>query len=145
MSWTWRKISSKGYISFYDHLITVIPEKGKDRKLLGYFRPGFNMPSFSGTFLSSLNPKKQFALDTGFNGGRRAFVQTGDYEKVLPMDILPVYMAKSILVEDIEEMEKLGILELDEEDLALCSYICLSKTDFGSILRQGLDLIEREG
>mgnify|MGYP007134673745 CR=1 FL=1 len=78
-------------------------------------------------------------------GGKRAFVQSHYYEQVLPMDIYPVQLVKSIMAEDIEEMEGLGILECDEEDLALCSYICPSKTDFGGILRQGLDLIEREG
>ena len=78
-------------------------------------------------------------------GGHRAFVATGDYERVLPMDIYPVYLMKSILADDIEEMEGLGILELDEEDIALCTYICLSKTDFGGILRSGLNLIEKEG
>jgi len=84
-------------------------------------------------------------LDTKVNGGKRAFVATGDYERVLPMDIYPVYLAKSILADDIEEMEGLGILELDEEDVALCSYICLSKTNFGQLLRTGLNFIEKEG
>ena len=77
-------------------------------------------------------------------GGERAFVQSGSYEKVLPMDIYPVYLIKVLWRKISKRWKALGILECDEEDLALCSYICPSKIDFGSILRQGLDLIERE-
>lgn len=144
---TGRKTSYRSYLGFYDSLITVLPEGKEKRSLLGYFLPGFKTESYSHTFLSSLVPgKKEYALDTLLKGGPRAFVMSAsDYEKVMPMDILPVQLAKSILSEDIEEMEGLGILELDEEDIALCSYICLSKTDFGKILRDGLDLIQKEG
>ena len=142
-----RKISPEGYVSYYDNLISVIPEGERKRKLLGYFRPGFKTPSYSNTYLSKflMTARNDYVLDTKINGGKRAFVATGDYESVLPMDILPVYLAKSILADDIEEMESLGILELDEEDIALCSYICLSKTNFGQILRNGLNFIEKEG
>lgn len=144
---TGRTTRCGSYIGFYDTLITAIPEGETKRKLLGYFRPGFTTESFSKTFLSALIPgKKKYALDTRLKGGHRAFVMSStDYQKVMPMDIMPVQLAKSILAEDIEEMEGLGILELDEEDIALCSYICLSKTDFGKILRDGLNLIQKEG
>jgi len=144
---TGRKTNLNSYLGFYDTLITVIPEGKEKRKLLGYFLPGFKTESFSKTFFSSLLPgKKEYALDTLIKGGPRAFVMSAsDYEEVVPMDILPVQLTKSILSEDIEEMEGLGILELDEEDVALCSYICLSKTDFGKILRDGLDMIQKEG
>ena len=142
---TGRKTTARSYVSFSEPLITVIPERKEDRKLLGYFLPGFKTPSHSKTYFSSLIPQKEYVLDTSFNGGKRAFVQSGDYERVIPMDILPVHLVKSIMADDIEEMEGLGILELSEEDIALCSYICLSKTDFGGLLRQGLDLLEREG
>jgi Na+-transporting NADH:ubiquinone oxidoreductase subunit A len=142
-----RKISSAGYVSYYDNLITAIPEGKKQRSFLEYLVPGFKTPSFSKTFLSNFiaPTKTDYVLDTRMKGGHRAFVATGDYERVLPMDIYPVYLMKSILADDIEEMEGLGILELDEEDIALCTYICLSKTDFGGILRSGLNLIEKEG
>lgn len=144
---TGRKSNLNSYLGFYDTLITVLPEGTKKRKLLGYFLPGFKTESYSRTFFSSLVPgKKEYALDTLLKGGPRAFVMSAsDYEKVVPMDILPVQLAKSVLAEDIEDMEGLGILELDEEDVALCSYMCLSKTDFGKILRDGLDLIQKEG
>ena len=115
--------------------------------LSGYFLPGFKTPSYSNTYLAKflMLARKDYVLDTKIHGGKRAFVATGDYESVLPMDILPVYLAKSIIADDIEEMEGLGILELDEEDIALCSYICLSKTNFGYLLRRGLNFIEKEG
>ncbi len=144
---TGRKTMLKSYLSYYDHLITVIPEGKKNRKFLGYFRPGLDMISFSRTFLSRwiYGNRKKFVLDTLAKGAPRAFVMSdSEYEKVMPMDILPIPLAKSIIAGDIEEMEGLGILELAEEDVALCSYICLSKTDFGGLLREGLDLIERE-
>ena len=142
-----RKITPTSYVCYYDNLISFIPEGKRRRKLFGYFRPGFKTPSYSNTYLSKflMMARKDYVLDTKIHGGKRAFVATGDYENVLPMDILPVYLAKSILADDIEEMEGLGILELDEEDIALCSYICLSKTNFGYLLRRGLNFIEKEG
>ena len=142
-----RKVTPSGYVSFHDNLISFIPEGTRRRKLLGYFRPGLKTPSYSNTYLAKflMLARKDYVLDTKIHGGKRAFVASGDYENVLPMDILPVYLAKSILADDIEEMEGLGILELDEEDVALCSYICLSKTNFGYLLRRGLNFIEKEG
>jgi len=79
------------------------------------------------------------------HGGHRAFIQTGEYEKVLPLDIYPMHLVKSIMAEEIEDMIGLGLLEVDEEDFALCSYICPSKIDFGKYIRQGLELLEHEG
>jgi Na+-transporting NADH:ubiquinone oxidoreductase subunit A len=105
--------------------------------------------SFSRTFLSyylsRLMPRRRFEQKASLNGSRRAFIVTGIYEKVLPMDIYPVFLIKSILAEDIEEMEGLGIYEVIEEDFALCEYIDPSKNDFQELLRRGLDLVEREG
>jgi len=140
-----RKILRSGYIGFYDTLVSVIPEGTKKRTLMGWYLPGLKKRSHSKSFLSSWLGRKEFDVDTLLNGGDRAFIITGDYERVLPMNIYPVYLIKSILANDIEEMEGLGILELSEEDVALCSYICPSKNDFGGILRSGLDLIEKEG
>ncbi len=96
------------------------------------------------TFLSSFLPKKEWDLDTNLKGGQRAFVVTGQYEKVLPMDIYPVHLLKAILVDDIDKMEQLGIYEVIEEDMALCEVVCTSKTDVQEILRKGLDLIRKE-
>lgn len=141
------KVSAESYVGSYNSVISVIPEGKKKRRLLGYFRTGIDMPSYSKTYLSSwlTSKKKKWEISTLNYGAQRAFIQTGIYEKVMPMDILPSILAKSILAEDIEEMENLGILELAEEDVALCTYICPSKTDFGGILRHGLDLVEKEG
>jgi len=144
---TGEKTSLAGYTGFYNTLVSVIPEASHERSLFGWFGPGLNKASVSRTFLSRWigGRRKEYEISTLMNGGHRAFVATGDYEKVLPMDILPVFLAKSILSEDVKEMEHLGILEVDEEDMALCSFVCLSKTDFGAIIRQGLDLLEKEG
>lgn len=136
--------SLEGFLGFYDHTVTVIPEV-QGKRLLGWLDPGLNLPSFGGTFLSSLFKNKKFVQNTDVNGDDRAFVSTGNYEKVMPMDILPVNLAKAVLVEDIELMEQLGILEVAPEDFALCTYICPSKVEFGEIIEHGLTLIEKEG
>lgn len=142
---TGKKINGESYIGFYDRSLTVIPEGKKERELLGWSMPGFSKPSFSKAYLSRLFPKNEYIQDTRLNGGIRPFIITGYYEKVLPMDIYPEHLIKSIIIEDIDEMEALGIYECAEEDFALCSYICPSKIDFGYYIRKGLDLIEKEG
>ena len=107
--------------------------------------PGFKKASFSRTFASTwLTPKKKFDMDTNYHGGERAFVMTGEYEKVVPMDIYPVQLLKSILANDIDKMEQLGIYEVDEEDLALCEYVCTSKIPVTKILRDGLKSMRKE-
>ena len=140
---TGEALSKVGHIGYYDHQVTVIPE-GDHYEFFGWAAPGFNKFSMSRTFFSWLQPNREYRLDTNFNGGHRAFVMTGEYEKVLPMDIFPVQLLKSILVEDIDMMEKLGIFEVAEEDLALCEFVCTSKTEVQQILRQGLDLMKKE-
>ena len=140
---TGTSISSNGYLGFYDNMITVIPE-GNHYDFLGWIKPVFNKLSFHRAFglFSFLNPKKKYILDTNTNGELRAFVQTGEFEKVLPMDILPTYLFKSILANDYDEMEELGIYELIEEDVALCEFIDVSKNDLQSLLRKGLNLLK---
>ena len=140
---TGTSISSNGYLGFYDNMITVIPE-GNHYDFLGWIKPVFNKLSFHRAFglFSFLNAKKKYILDTNTNGELRAFVQTGEFEKVLPMDILPTYLFKSILANDYDEMEELGIYELIEEDVALCEFIDVSKNDLQSLLRKGLNLLK---
>jgi Na+-transporting NADH:ubiquinone oxidoreductase subunit A len=140
---TGETLAKVGHIGYYDHQVTVIPE-GDHYEFFGWALPGLNKFSHSRTFFSWLNPNKQYRLDTNYNGGHRAFVMTGEYEKVLPMNILPIQLLKSILVEDIDMMEKLGIYEVAEEDFALCEFVCTSKTEVQQILRTGLDLIKKE-
>ena len=141
---TGTKSSSLGFIGFYDDMLTVIPEL-QGRRFLGWLRLGMNANSFWPMFLSKLTPKKKFAPTTDMNGEERAFVSTGEYEKLVPMDVLPVHLCKAILVEDIELMEQLGIYEVAPEDLALCSYICPSKIEFGDIILKGIKAMEKEG
>ena len=131
---TGTQISEKGFLGFHDTQLTVIPE-GNHYEFLGWALPGMNKFSASKTFFSSLFPKKEYKLDTNYNGAERAFVMTGQYEKVVPMDILPQHLVKAIMVEDIDKMEQLGIYEVIEEDLALCEYVCTSKIEVQKILR----------
>ncbi len=141
---TGKKVNATGYLGFYDSMITVVPETISP-EFIGWMRPGIDKLSFYRSYLSSLLPGKKFSIDTRLNGGHRAFVSTGDYEKVLPMKIYPLFLIKSILAGDIEEMEQLGIYEITEEEMALCEFICPSKANIQDIIRYGLNLIEKEG
>lgn len=140
---TGEKIYKTAFPGFYHEQITVIPE-GNHHEFLGWALPGFNKFSMSRAFFSWLTPSKKYRLDTNYNGGERAYVITGQYEKVLPMDIFPVQLIKAIMIDDIDAMEKLGIYEVVEEDFALCEYVCTSKTDVQSIIRKGLELMRKE-
>jgi Na+-transporting NADH:ubiquinone oxidoreductase subunit A len=140
---TGKQITYDGYIDFYDSQITVIPE-GHKPEFMGWIAPGFNKLSMSRTFFSWLRPNKKHNLDTNMHGEERPFVVTGEYEKVFPMDIYPVQLLKSILIEDIELMENLGIYEVVEEDFALCEFVCTSKIESQHIIRRGLDIIRKE-
>ena len=140
---TGKKISKEGYIGFSDSLITVIPE-GDYYEMFGWITPGLKKFSVSRSFLSWMTPKKEYSLDTNIHGGERAFVMTGEYEKLVPMDIFPVHLLKAIIVEDIDKMEQLGIYEVIEEDFALCEFVCTSKISVQSILRQGLTMLRKE-
>ncbi len=140
---TGSKINSNGFLGFYDSQLTVIPE-GDYYEFFGWAAPGKDKFSFYNTFLSKLFPAGKYRLDTNLHGGERAFVLTGKYEEVLPMDILPMQLCKAILAVDIDNMENLGIYEVAEEDLALCEYICPSKTEIQSIIRKGISLMIKE-
>ncbi len=136
-------VRADSHLGFYDSQLCIIPE-GNFHEFLGWAMPGLKKASVSRTFLNWLTPNKHYKLNTNINGGERAFVLSGLYEKVLPIDILPVHLIKAIMVEDIELMEKLGIYEIDEEDFALCEFICPSKIEVQSYIRKGLDLIRKE-
>ncbi|MBN2683316.1 MAG: Na(+)-translocating NADH-quinone reductase subunit A [Bacteroidales bacterium] len=137
------KISAHGFIGFYDSQITVIPE-GDYYEFFGWANPGFSKFSTSRTFFTWLSPRKKYRIDTNLKGGERAFVMTGEYERVLPMDILPQFLIKAVMVKDIDKMEQLGIYEVVEEDLALCEFVCTSKIEVQHILREGLQLMIKE-
>ena len=133
----------QGHVDFYDDQITVV-EEGDDYELFGWLLPSFNTPSISTTFPSTLVPDMKFKAETNTHGERRAFVVTGNYESVLPMDLYPQELMKSILIGDFERMEGLGLPELVEEDVALCEFVCVSKQPVQQILRQGLDTMREQ-
>lgn len=143
---TGTRVDRKGFLGYYDHQVTVLPEGDKPRFFLteGWLAPVKSRVSFHRALglLSFLNGKnKEYKLDTNQNGEERAFVMTGAFEKVLPMDILPTHLIKAILAEDYDEMEALGIYEIVEEDMALCEFIDVSKHPIQEIVREGLDLM----
>ncbi len=140
---TGTQIPEDGFLGFYDSQITVIPE-GDEYEFLGWALPGLKKFSMSKTFFSWLTPNKEYRLDANLHGEHRAFVMTGEYDKVLPMDVLPQQLIKSIMVEDIDQMEQLGIYEVAPEDLALCEFVCTSKINVQDIVRQGIDLMIKE-
>ena len=138
------QISKDGYLGFYNNQISLISE-GDYYEAFGWVKPIRPKKfSFSCSYFSWLTPKKKYSVDTNLNGGQRAFVMTGLYEKVLPMDILPMYLIKAIMAEDIDKMEQLGIYEVIEEDLALCEYVCPSKVEVQDIVSKGIDLMIKE-
>ncbi len=133
-----------GFLGRFHQQVSVLRE-GHEKIFLGWLRPGFDKFSAINMVASKLLGKKEFDFTTALNGGKRAIVPIGVYEKVIPLDIIPTYLLRSLVVNDIEELEKLGILELDEEDLALCTFVCQSKLDYGPMLRKNLTIIEKEG
>jgi Na+-transporting NADH:ubiquinone oxidoreductase subunit A len=141
---TGTQIESNGYLGFYDNLLTIIPE-GDHYEFLGWLMPSYPRPSVSKTFPYYLTPNKKFKVNTNNHGEERAFVMTGEYDKVLPMDVLPVQLLKAIMAGDFDGMESLGIYEVVEEDMALCEFVCTSKINVQEILREGLDLVQKEG
>ena len=140
---TGRRVEPEGYLGFYSNQVTVIPE-GDTYEFLGWGMPRLNKFSVSRSYFSWLSPKKHYRLDTNMNGGVRAYVVTGLYDKYLPMDIYPLYLLKAILAGDIDKMENLGIYEVIEEDFALCEFVDPSKTEVQAIIRQGIDLMIKE-
>jgi Na+-transporting NADH:ubiquinone oxidoreductase subunit A len=138
------KIDREGYLGYYDSQMTILPE-GDYSEFFGWALPGFGKYSFSRTFLSWLGSgKKKYRLDTNIHGGHRAFVMTGQYEKVFPFDIYPMQLLKAIMAKNIDQMENLGIYEVVEEDFALCEFIDTSKTEMQAIVREGLDFLRKE-
>ena len=133
------------FLGRYHNQIAVLTE-GRRREFLGWITPGLDKFSASNIFLSGLfRRNRKHAFNTSQHGSPRAMVPIGTYETVMPLDILPTPLLRSLLVKDTEMAQKLGCLELDEEDLALCSFVCPSKYDFGPVLRANLDQIERDG
>lgn len=138
------KVDEDDYLNFYDDQLTEL-EEGNYYELFGWLLPIAPRPSVSGTFPNKLFGDYKFKADTNSHGEKRAFVLTGQYEKVLPMDVLPQELMKAIMANDFERMEGLGIYELVEEDVAICEFTCVSKQPLQSILRGGLDVMREQG
>ena len=131
------------FLNIFDDQISVVKE-GDYYEMFGWLLPLSPRPSISNTFPNFLFRDHKFEVDTNTHGENRAFVVTGQYEKVLPMDIYPQHLLKSILVNDYERMEGLGLLEVVEEDLALCEFVCTSKQPIQKILREGLNTLREQ-
>jgi Na+-transporting NADH:ubiquinone oxidoreductase subunit A len=137
-------VSAQGYIDFYNNLLTIIPE-GNHFRMFGWLPFMYNkIPSLSNTSLSWLFGKKGYFVDTNMNGEERAFVVTGEMEKVFPMDIYPMQLLKACMAEDIEKMEALGIYEVIPEDFGLIDYASTSKIEAQEIIRGGIELMIKE-
>ena len=134
----------KGYLNAADDQLTVVTE-GDDYEMFGWLLPSKARPSISKTYPTTAMSDLRFVADTNTHGEKRAFVVTGQYERVLPMDIYPQHLLKAIMAKDFERMEGLGIYELSEEDIALCEFACTSKMPLQQILREGLDLMREQG
>jgi Na+-transporting NADH:ubiquinone oxidoreductase subunit A len=135
------------FLGRYHTQITAIEEaKLSERELLGWLRPGEEKFSVINLFISSLKrATKKFAFNTNQNGNFRAMVPFTIYDEIMPLDILTSPLLRALLVSDTDMAQALGCLELDEEDLALCTFVCVGKYEYGPILRANLDKIEREG
>ncbi len=140
---TGKQVAQDGFLGFYDDQITVIPE-GNEYEMFGWLLPLKSRPSISKTFPNIFSDQK-FEVSTNTHGEKRAFVVTGQYESVLPMDIYPQLLCKSIMAGDFERMEGLGIYELAPEDIAICEFVCTSKQPLQEILADGLEMIREQG
>ena len=132
------------FLGRYHTQITVLKE-GRERGMLEYLWAGKDKHSVLNTFLSALSPGKLFSFTTTTNGSPRAMVPVGSYEKVMPLDVLSTQLLRSLIVGDTQTAQELGCLELDEDDVALCTYVCPGKYEYGPILRDNLERIEKEG
>lgn len=140
---TGEEVGKEGFVGTFDNQVTTLKE-GNEYEMFGWLLPLSPRPSISKTFPNGLFADHQFEANTNTHGEKRAFVVSGQYESVLPMDIYPQHLMKAIMANDFERMEGLGIYELSEEDLALCEFACTSKMPLQKILRQGLDMVEEQ-
>lgn len=137
-------VEAVDYLGRYHNQITVLAE-GRQREFLGWGMPGFKKFSLKKVFAASLLPRRSLSFNTGTHGSVRAMVPIGAFEKVMPLNVKATWLLRSLLTRDTDLAQQLGCLELDEEDLALCSFVCSGKIDYGYHLRQTLQKIEEEG
>lgn len=135
---------SNGHLGFFDNQVSIV-EEGDQYEMFGWLIPSYMRPSISKSLPASLFPNYRFNVNTNTHGEHRAFVVTGQYESVLPMNVYPQHLLKAVIANDLDKMEGLGIYELVEEDLALCEFVCTSKQHVQEILREGLDYVKEQG
>ena len=140
---TGKKINGENFLGYYDSQVTVIPE-GDHYQLFGWLAPNFKKFTSTNTMGASLCKKSKKVLDTNLNGGIRPLIMTGNFEKVFPFDIYPMQLIKACIIKDIDQMEELGIYEIDAEDFALCEVIDPSKTAIQQIVRESLEMLRKE-
>lgn len=142
---TGKKIAANGFLDAFHSQVTVIPEGNDVHEMLGWIMPRLNEFSTSHSYFSWLMGKnKEYTLDARIKGGERHMIMSNEYDKVLPMDIMPEYLIKAIIAGDIDRMEQLGIYEVAPEDFALAEFVCSSKMELQRIVREGLDMLRRE-
>ena len=146
---------TQAYLGRFHDQVSLLPE-AVGREWLGWQKPGGDKFSVTRAFVGSAlyaverllgrrSPASRYRFNTSLNGSDRAMVPIGSYERVMPLDVIPTYLLRALVVGDTEQARELGALELDEEDLALCTYVCPGKYDYGSLLRQSLETIRHEG
>ncbi|WP_293746089.1 Na(+)-translocating NADH-quinone reductase subunit A [uncultured Paraglaciecola sp.] len=133
-----------GFLGRFHNQVTILRE-GREKELFGWIKPGVNQHSVTRAYFGHLSPKKLFGMTTTTNGSDRSMVPIGNYERIMPLDILPTLLLRDMISGDTDGAQSLGCLELDEEDLALCTYVCPGKYNYGPILRDCLEQIEKEG
>ena len=141
---TGKQIAANGFLGAFHSQVTVIPEGNDVHEMLGWIMPRFNEFSTSRSYFSWLMGKKEYRLDARIKGGERHMIMSNEYDRVLPMDIMPEYLIKAIIAGDIDQMEALGIYEVAPEDFAICEFVCSSKMELQRIVREGLDMLRRE-
>jgi Na+-transporting NADH:ubiquinone oxidoreductase subunit A len=140
-----RAAGPEGFLGRYHLQVSVIRED-REREFLGWQKPGSDRFSVKRVFVSGFAADgRRFDFTTSTNGSRRAMVPIGMYEQVMPLDVLPTYLLRSLITGDTDQAQALGALELDEEDVALCTFVCPGKMEYGPILRKNLNIIEKEG
>ena len=137
------KVNRSGYLGFYDYQLTAIPE-GNEGEVFGWAMPGLDKFSVSRAFFTWLNPKKERVITTKLHGMKRPFIQTGEIEKVFPMDIYPMQLLKAVKYQDLDQLEQLGIYEVAEEDFALCEVVNSSKIEMQKMIREGFEFMIKE-
>jgi Na+-transporting NADH:ubiquinone oxidoreductase subunit A len=131
------------FLGRYHQQISALPEGG-EREMFGYIAPGAEKFSVTGAVLGAFRKAHRFAFTTTTNGSPRAMVPIGSYERVMPFDMLPTFLLRALIIKDDIRATELGVLELDEDDIALCTYVCPGKTEYGPLLRSALERIEKE-